>query len=115
MPHFSMSDFKNREVLEKIQVIIMSQMGKNPLGGFRDLSSGERKKFNLALNVYLISFPEEWELKLQNDFNTICIDDIFNEKFKAEQNMMGCFIDTDIKELRDHIKSKEEIEPLGDN
>ena len=102
-----MEDFKNREVLEKIQVIVMSQMGKNPLGGFRNLSSGERKKFNVVLNEYIRTFlsgaKEEWELKLQNDFNTICIDDIFNERFKAEQNMFGCSIDTDIKELRAEV------------
>jgi hypothetical protein len=55
---------------------------------------------NSYINSSLVIAKEEWELTLQNDFNTICIDDIFNEKFKAEQNMFGCSIDTDIKELR---------------
>ena len=95
-----MEDFKKREVIEKLQVIIMAQIGKGPLNGFRNLTSGERKRFNLALNEYIRTFSEDWELKLQNDFNTVCTDDIFNEKFKAEQNMFGCSIDTDIKELR---------------
>jgi hypothetical protein len=99
-----MEDFKKREVIEKLQVIIMAQIGKGPLNGFRSLSSGERKRFNLALNEYIRTFlSEDWELKLQADFNTICIDDIFNEKFKAEQNMFGCQIDTDIKELRAEV------------
>lgn len=98
---FTMSDFKNREVLEKIQVIILSQMGKYPLGCFRNLTSGERKRFNVALNEYIRLLPEEWELKLQSDFNTTCSDDIFNERFKAENHMFGCQIDTDIKELRE--------------
>jgi hypothetical protein len=109
MPAFTMEDFKNKEVLEKLQVIIMSQINKNPLLGFRNLSSGEKKKFNKALNEYVRSLPEEWELTLQNEFNTICIDDIFTEKFKAEHHTFGCPIDTDIKELR----KPEEVEPLA--
>ena len=104
---FSMEDFKKREVIEKIQVIIMVQIGKGPLNGFRNLSLGERKKFNVALNLYinssLVIAKDDWELTLQNDFNTVCTDDIFTEKFKAEQNMFGCSIDTDIKELRAEV------------
>lgn len=104
-----MENFKNREVLEKLQVIILAQMNKNPLGCFKNLTAGERKKYNIALNTYINTslLKEDWELKLQTDFNTICIDDIFNERFKAEHNMFGCSIDTDIKELR------ETSEPLG--
>ena len=102
-----MEDFKKREVIEKIQVIIMVQIGKGPLNGFRNLSLGERKKFNVALNLYinssLVIAKDDWELTLQNDFNTVCTDDIFTEKFKAEQNMFGCSIDTDIKELRAEV------------
>jgi len=99
-----MEDFKKRQVIEKLQVIIMAQMGKGPLNAFRNLTSGERKKFNLALNEYIRTFlSEEWEQKLQSDFNTVCTDDIFNERFKAEQNMFGCSIDTDIKELRAEV------------
>jgi hypothetical protein len=96
-----MEDFKKREVLEKIQVIILSKIGKNPLGSFRNLTSGERKKFNKALNEYIHSLSDDWELVVQTEFNTICTDDIFNEKFKAENNMFGCQLDTEIKELRE--------------
>jgi len=97
-----MEDFKNRQVLEKLQVITMSQIGKHPLIGFRNLSSGEKKKFNKALNEYVRNslLIEDWEILLQNDFNTICIDDIFTQTFKAEHHTFGCPIDTDIKELR---------------
>jgi hypothetical protein len=97
---FSMEDFAKQEVLEKLQVIIMSQINKNPLLGFRNLSSGEKKKFNKNLNEYVRSLPEDWELTLQNDFNTICIDDVFTPTFKAEHHTFGCMIDTDIKERR---------------
>jgi len=103
MPAFTKSDFENREVIEKIQVIIMSQMGKHPLNSFRNLTSGEKKRFNIALNAYIRTFLSEadnWENILQTDFNTTCNDDIFTQTFKAEHNLMGCMIDTDIKELR---------------
>jgi hypothetical protein len=75
----------------------MSQTGKNPLSCFRFLSSGDKKKFNKNLNEYVRSLPDEWAETLQNDFNTVCIDDVFTSTFKPEHHTYGCQIDTDIK------------------
>jgi hypothetical protein len=97
---FNQDDFKNPEVLQQLQVIILSEIGKNPLGSYRNLSAGEKKKYNKSLNTYINALPEEWKPKIQNDFNTICIDDIFTPKFRPENHLFGCDIDTDIKELR---------------
>lgn len=98
---FTMEDFKKKENIEKLQVIILAKLGKNPLSCFRNLTTGEQKRFNREMNVYLSFLPDEWEEQLQKDFNETCNDDIFNNKFKAESNLFGCDINTDIIELRE--------------
>lgn len=95
-----MEDFKKRENIEKLQVIILAKLGKNPLGCFRSLTTGEKKRFNKEMNIYLSFLADNWEEQLQNDFNETCNDDIFNEKFKAESNVFGCALNTEIIELR---------------
>lgn len=100
MSAFSVADFEKRENLEKLQVIIFSHMGKPLLGCFKHLTTGEKKRFNFALNAYIKTFTNDWETQLQTDFNTACTDDIFNHKFKAEHNLAGCLVGTDIEELR---------------
>lgn len=98
---FGPEDFKNKSVVEKLQVIIMAEMGKNPLGSFRNLTMGDRRRFNDRLNAYVRALPEiEWELKLNDDFNRVCSEDLFNEKFRAENNSAGILINNDIIELR---------------
>lgn len=97
---FTMEDFKKRENIEKLQVIILAKLGKNPLSCFRNLTTGEQKRFNKEMNIYLSFLPDEWEEQLQKDFNETCNDDIFNNKFKAENNLFGCDINTEIIELR---------------
>jgi len=101
MPPFGMTDFKNGDVVEKLQVVIMGEMGKPPLMTFRNLTSGDRRRFNERLNLYIRALPDEWEEVLQRDFNRVCQEDLFNEKFKAENNVVGCLVGSDIIEIRD--------------
>lgn len=101
MPPFCMKDFKNRDIVEKLQVVIMGEMAKPPLTMFRSLTKGDQRRFNDRLNFYIRSLPEEWEDVLQRDFNRVCQEDLFTEKFKAESNVAGCLVGSDIIELRD--------------
>ena len=98
---FGLNDFKNKSVVEKLQVIIMGEMGKNPLSSFRHLTTGDRRRFNDRLNAYVRALPDmDWELKMNEDFNRVCSEDLFNERFRAENNSAGILLNNDIIELR---------------
>jgi len=99
---FTLDDLKKQETLTKIQVVIMCKMEKPPLTPFKTLSVGNQRRFNEQLNAYIRTFPdlqEEWELKLQEDFNTACIEDLFVPTFRAE-NQFVAVLNTDIIRLR---------------
>ena len=100
MPPFCMDNFKDREIVEKLQMIIMGEMAKPPLMMFRSLSKGDQRRFNERLNLYIRALPDEWEAVLQQDFNRVCQEDLFTEKFRAENNSAGILINNDIIELR---------------
>ena len=95
-----MNDFKRKEIVEMLQVYIMVQLNQPPLTSFKSLSGGKQKKFNELLNTYIRELPDEdWESKIQSDFNTACQDELFTQKFKAESNFVGILND-DIIRLR---------------
>jgi len=99
---FTLEDLKNKDTLTKIQVVIMVEMGKHPLSGFKTLSVGNQRKFNEKLNAYIRALPavkEEWELKLQQDFNTACIEELYTNTFKAE-NQFVAILNTEPIRLR---------------
>jgi len=84
---FCLDDLKNGDTLTKIQVFIMVEMNKHPLTTFKSLSLGGQRKFNEKLNLYINTLPElgdGWQLKVQEDFNTACIEELYTNKFKAE-------------------------------
>ena len=81
---FSTDDFANEEITSKLSVIIMTKLGQPPLSNFHKLMEKEKKKFNKDLNTYIKNLPnEDWLAKLTNEYNEICSEDIFNEKFNS--------------------------------
>jgi len=99
---FTMEDFKRKEILDMLQVVIMVQkMNKPPLTSFKSLTTGQQKKFNAFLNEYIKPFisNEEWENELKKDFNESCIDELFTSQFKAEAQFCP-ILNTDIIRLR---------------
>ena len=99
---FTLEDLKKKENITKLQVVLMVEMGKPPLTPFKSLSVGNQRKFNERLNAYIKALPDledEWELKLQNDFNTACIEELFIDTFKAE-NQFVAILNTDVIRLR---------------
>ena len=77
---FTHNDF-TPDNAQRLSVIIMKQMGKSPLTGFKSLPPTQQKKFNRIMNEYIQSLGEEWTPKLMSDFNQIVNEDILNEEF----------------------------------
>ena len=80
---FSKDDFYG-DTANRLQVIIMRAVGKHPLFNFHSLMNHEKKRFNIKLNGYIASLPEDWEGKLLSDFHEACNEEILNEKFQPE-------------------------------
>lgn len=80
MPLFSKEDFTS-ENAQRISVIIMKDMGKNPLTPFKSLPPSQQTKFNRLMNEYIKSLGEDWENTLLGSFNRIVNEDILNEDF----------------------------------
>ena len=94
-------DFKRKEIVDMLSVVIMVEMNKPPLTSFRTLTAGQQKKFNVSLNSYIREklLVEGWEQVLISDFNNACTDELFTNKFKAEGQLCP-LINTDIIRLR---------------
>lgn len=78
---FHKDDFIKKEVKDKLTVITLSKMGKYPLTDFETLTMKEKRIANEIVNGYISRLPvlrEEWEAKLQQDFNLVCNEEIFN-------------------------------------
>lgn len=80
MPLFSKDDF-TKENAQRLSVIIMKDMGKNPLTTFKSLPPSQQTKFNRLMNEYIKGLGEDWEQTLLGDFNRIVNEDILNEDF----------------------------------
>jgi len=78
---FTMEDFHKPEIAQRISVITMMQMGKNPLTPFKNLDPSVQKKFNRLMNNYIKTLPDDFMPKLLEDFNQIVNEEIFNESF----------------------------------
>jgi hypothetical protein len=94
---FQKTDFCGDNVT-RLQVIVMNLMGKNVLTNFKELMQHEKRKFNFCLNAYINALPEEWQDKILEDFNAVCNDYIYNEKFDA-MNFLARELISDIQLL----------------
>jgi hypothetical protein len=77
---FGRDDF-NPENAQRLSVIIMTKMNKNPLTFFKNLDPAVQKKFNRLMNEYIESLPDDYMPKLLADFNQIVCEDIFTESW----------------------------------
>ena len=77
---FNHEDFKEHSV--RLQVIIMNKLNKSLLTSFHTLSYREKMKFNILLNQYIQSLPNDnWLDVILEDFNDLCLDNIFTDNF----------------------------------
>ena len=79
---FSPDDFANEETTSKLTVIVMMMLGKPPMTNFHKMMEKDKKKFNEMLNAYIKNLPPEgWLEKVNDEYNQICTDEVFNEEF----------------------------------
>ncbi len=80
---FQQEDF-TKENAQKLSAIIMTKMDRHPLSCFGNLNAHSQKKFNRILNEFIRDMPDEWQPYLEDIYNEIINDKVFNETFKPE-------------------------------
>ena len=82
---FSQEDFDKKETKMKLELIIMSNLGKPLSTRFKDLTQAEQYRFNVKLNKYITELPDtHYEDILTQDFNTLCNNELFTSDFEAQ-------------------------------
>ena len=73
---FSQTEFNQKDIQEKLLVIINDSMGIPPLHPFSKLTKKQTKQFNIKIHEYIANLPpdDEYLDVINNDFNTIMAD-----------------------------------------
>jgi hypothetical protein len=112
MPKFSNSDFKGL-TLQRLNSIVLIQLGEQIVGSFKDLPPIKQKKYNKILNQYIRELPEEgWDEKIQEDFNDICLEHLFENPKWSPEKIMGLQLSAEITELAKEYTPEQEEEVL---
>jgi len=116
---FNLDDFKVVENADRLRVVIMHKMQYYPLKNFKELSTREQSRFNTLLNEYIATFPdnkEDWNLILQNDFNEVCVNEIFTADFDASKILASSYAYPELSKKIDEEESKaKEEEPIEES
>jgi hypothetical protein len=109
---FEIADFNKVENVDRLRVVIMSRMDYYPLKAFKSLPPKKQTEFNRLLNQYINALPldnEEWNNKLQEDFNSVCVSEIFTEDFDPAkiQTYMGAYkeVEAEVEEENNSVFS----------
>jgi hypothetical protein len=106
-----MEDFKKVENVDRLRVIIMDHMDYYPLTPFKSLRPKEQKRFNEKLNGYIKELPEDerdWNAKMQEDFNEVCVREIFTEDFDPSKIPVYTGVYKDLEEGATEEAKKEQ-------
>lgn len=72
---FSQNDFTKFSY--KLKIIILAEMCIDVLTSFKDLSKKHQRIVNDKINIYIKLLPEDFESKINNDFDQICCEEMF--------------------------------------
>lgn len=98
---FSQTDFNNKDIRQKLLVIINDSMGLPPLNPFSKLTTRQTKQFNVKFHEYISGLPDENYLEVIDIiFNTIMLD-VF-ETLRAEDQFVRN-INTDVIPMSDVV------------
>ena len=74
---FSPKDFPT--YANRIRMIVFSQLDIDVTRSFRELSKKQQRLVNLKINEYIYSLPENFDEKINEDFNIVCGDELFED------------------------------------
>jgi len=98
---FSQTDYNQKEIQQKLLLIINESMGLNPLHPFSKLTTRQTKQFNVKFHEYISRLPDEGYLEIiDRDFNTIMLE-VF-ETMKPEEQFVRN-INTDVIPMSDVV------------
>jgi len=82
---FSITNFQNPIVSTQLRTIINDKLNYPITQKFSDLTPREQKKYNIEINKYIFSLPDELFLEqIEKDFNEVAFDYLTNPKFRPE-------------------------------
>ena len=108
---FNQEDFNEHHL--KLLIIIMSLMPVPLLTSYKALNQRQQKNFNEELNRYIRALPEEkeeWLEVLNEDFNKLTNQLIFNDSFDPAKVYVPD-VNVNIQLLSKEAKETEEEEP----
>ena len=74
---FSPQDFPT--YANRIRMIVFSQLDIDVTRSFRELSKKQQRLVNIKINEYIYSLPENFDEKINEDFNIVCGDELFED------------------------------------
>ena len=94
MSKFSQEDFKNPITFEMLRAIAMVKTGNPLLTHFSNLPTKQKRVVNEFLNNYIKNqlSGENWEQCLQEDFNELCQEEIFDDTFGEKRDYTNIFV-----------------------
>lgn len=63
----------------RIRMIVFSEMNIDVTKTFHELSKKQQRQVNLKVNEYIYSLPKNFDEKINDDFNTVCKDELFDD------------------------------------
>lgn len=64
----------------------MKKLGKNSMTAYKNLNDSMKKKFNIAMNKYIIEMGINWVEQLKRDFDEIVLEEILDDEFTPEKH-----------------------------
>ena len=98
----------------RIRMIVFSDMNIDLTRSFHELSKKQQRQVNLKINEYINSLPEDFDQKINQDFNEVCGDELF-ENFQIKASKMRVHsssateLDDETSEIRDSVTLANEI------
>ena len=90
---FTQNDFAKHA--NKLRIIVLGDMCVDVTTPFRDLSKKHQRLVNEKLNSYIKALPNDFEEKINNDFNRVCEEELFEKLNLKAGTMLVPQIDED--------------------
>lgn len=105
---FTIVNFQNPIVSTQLRTILNDKLGYPITQKFHDLTLREQKKYNIELNNYIFSLPDELYLEqIEANFNEVAYDYLVSPKFKAENQKISRIQQANIELTKEQVLDDE--------